>query len=194
LIKETNSKDMIKSLKEIINKRTHSLLDVGCGICSMLGELKCKSIIALDTHRPYLMNRVNRHPRIIPIHANALTMNQLFLPKSISSVLFNDSLEHFNKQEGLQLLSMAEEIAINHVIVFTPRGFFPQKGFDFYGLKGEAHQEHKSGWEPEEFVNRGYHVTVFRNFHGPNNKSFLAAFGKNHPPVDAILAWKEGKA
>jgi hypothetical protein len=113
------------------------------------------------------------------------------MPKTISTVLFNDSLEHFNKEDGLSILEMAEEIAVKRIIVFTPRGFFPQKGYDYFKLQGEEFQEHRSGWEANEFLDLGYHVIVFKGLHNSDNLSFLESFGKYHPSLDGILAWKD---
>jgi hypothetical protein len=48
------------------------------------------------------------------------------MPKSFSAVLFLDTIEHFTKKNGLRLLDAAEELASEKVVVFTPRGFFPQ--------------------------------------------------------------------
>nr|WP_140413618.1 hypothetical protein [Marininema halotolerans] len=112
------------------------------------------------------------------------------MDQSISTVLFNDSLEHFDKEEATKLLEMAERIARKRVVVFTPRGFFHQQNYDFFQLGGEQFQAHRSGWEVEDFINRGYTVTLFKGFHDNRNLSFIKSYGKDHPPIDAILAWK----
>ncbi|MEW9700283.1 class I SAM-dependent methyltransferase [Paenibacillus sp. SI8] len=190
MISETSSKDLFEKLKELIDQ-VYSLLDVGCGLCLSLDKFECQVVIGIDVHRPYLTNRVNNSANIIPIHMDARDMSLYFLPKSISAVLFNDTLEHFNKNEGLYMLKRAEQIAVKRVIVFTPRGFFPQDDFDHFNLNGEMYQAHRSGWEPEEFVELGYQVLVFKDFHDARNASFRTAFGEGHPPVDALLAWKD---
>lgn len=71
----------------------------------------------------------------------------------------------------------------------TSRGFFPQSA-DHYGLSGERYQTHYSGWEPEEFEQLGYEVLILKDFHDSDNISFVETFGRNHPPIDALLAWK----
>jgi hypothetical protein len=190
MISETNGKDLPAKLKKLIDRQGYSLLDVGCGLCLPL-NFECPVMIGIDAHRPYLINRVNRSANLIPLHMDARNMNLLFLPKTIDIVLFNDSLEHFHKDEALDLLQHAEQIAVKRVIVFTPRGFFPQDGYDHFHMEGESFQSHRSGWEPEEFVKRGYRVLVFKQFHDALNESFRQAFGEDHPPVDAILAWKD---
>lgn len=190
MISETDSKDLSAKLKELIDRQGYSLLDVGCGLC-LSSDLECPVLIGIDVHRPYLVNRVNRSASLIPLHMDARNMHHFFLPKTISLVLFNDTLEHFHKFEGLNLLKQAEQIAVKRVIVFTPRGFFPQEGYDHFQLQGEKFQSHRSGWEPEEFLQLGYEVLVFKDFHDASNASFRKAFGEDHPPVDALLAWKD---
>ncbi|UUZ94577.1 class I SAM-dependent methyltransferase [Paenibacillus sp. P25] len=186
---ETYSRDFLPALMERI-RPSDSILDVGSGIGLLLQYYECPIILALDAHRPYLENRVNRSPHIIPINADARDMGKMFVPKSVSTVAFIDSIEHFTKPEGLALLHEAEIIAKSRVVVFTPRGFFPQNHVDHYGMSGEFYQSHRSGWEPEEFLNRGYYVLVFKHFHDAANPAFVQALGSGHPPVDAILAVK----
>lgn len=132
----------------------------------------------MDVHCPHLENSKYWDRHVIPIHADAVKLSELFA-KPIRA-LFNKSLEHFSKEERYRLLRMAEEIAYYRVAVFTPRGYFPQTNYDFFKMGGEAFQEHRSGWEC------GYHVKVLN----AKNPSF-AAFGPDPPLVDAILAWKE---
>lgn len=186
---ETYSRDFFSIMKSKIDGSI-SLLDVGSGLCLKSDQYDCKTIIALEIHRPYLENRKCTGSHIIPVNENAMNIGKLFMPKSISSILLNDVIEHFSKDDGLKLLQMAEQIANKCVVVFTPRGFFPQRDYDYFQLQGEQFQEHRSGWEPEEFMSMGYNVMVFKKFHDERNLSFLQAFGSNHPPVDAILAWK----
>lgn len=189
---ETDSKDYLKLMKNHIDF-SFSLLDVGSGIGKYLDVYDCKVILALDVHRPYLENRETVLPHIIPLHANAMKLNHLFLPKTICTVLLSDTIEHFPKNDALELLRMAEEIAREKIVVFTPRGFFPQDAHDFYELHGEQYQIHKSGWEVQEFLDLGYDVTVLKEFHDARNPSFVKFLGAEHQPIDAILAVKQLK-
>lgn len=190
MVEEVYQSNHIPALKRLIDG-TYSLLDVGCGLCTLPSHFQSHLTLGLEVHRPYLENRKNRSPRIIPIHGDARKMGRLFLPNTIMTVLFHDVLEHFKKKEALRILKQAESIAIKRVVVFVPRGEFPQKGFDHYGLGGEVYQEHRSSWEVEEMVELGYNVMIFKNFHNAENAAFRRAFGVNHPPRDALLAWKD---
>ena len=110
------------------------------------------------------------------------------MPGSIAMVALIDTIEHFTKTDGLTLLNKAEQIAGSRVIVFTPRGFFPQS-VDHYGLSGELYQT-IAATGAEEFDQLGYEVMILKNFHDSDNLAFVNWFGGRHPPVDALLAWK----
>ncbi|MCL6603760.1 MAG: class I SAM-dependent methyltransferase [Paenibacillus sp.] len=189
MYQEITVKDFLPVLLEQI-KFVDSILDVGCGIGSLLELYEANLVVGLEIHRPYLLHRDFKSPHIIPIHADARQMEFLFLPKSFSAVTFIDSLEHFSMEDGKKLLEMAEKISTNRVVVFTPRGFFPQSGIDHYHLNGELYQKHWSGWEPEDFLSMGYEVLILKGFHHAENPSFRESFGADHPPLDAIMACK----
>lgn len=191
MIEETEDRGIFDPLKRLIGDQAESLLDIGCGTCQLSGKFEVPVVIVVDAHRPYLINREDRSPRIIPLHMDALKLEQHFIPRSISTVLLTDVIEHFYKHDALKLLESSERIAYDRVIVFTPRGYFPQQGYDHYEMNGESYQEHRSGWEPEELEQLGYHVTVIKGLHGPENMSFLRTFGPDHPRIDAILAYKD---
>ncbi|MBW7477134.1 class I SAM-dependent methyltransferase [Paenibacillus oenotherae] len=189
MIQETFDHSLIGRLNGNVAHRD-SLLDVGSGPCVLLRYLDYKLIVALDIHRPYLISRQSVMDHIIPINADATMISQLFIPQSFSTVSFIDSLEHFTKEQGLQLLRDAEMIAKHHVVVFTPRGYFPQQNVDHYGMMGEKFQEHHSGWEAEELEELGYAVTIMKGFHDHENAAFVSAYGVQHEPIDALFAIK----
>ncbi|MBM7564207.1 class I SAM-dependent methyltransferase [Paenibacillus sacheonensis] len=186
---ETDNRNFLMLLTQQLAD-AQSLLDIGCGPCLILDDLPYKHIVALDIHRPYLINRVTKSEHILPLNADARMIDKLFVPKSFSAVSFIDSIEHFSKQDALGMLSKAELIAKRQVIVFTPRGFFPQENIDHFGLNGEEFQAHRSGWGPEELEQLGFEVTVMKGQHDHRNPAFVSTFGVGHPPVDALLAVK----
>lgn len=189
MYREIQVNDFLPILLEQL-KFSESILDIGSGTGTLLERYEASLVIGLDIHRPYLLHRKYKSPHIIPLHADARHIDKLFLPGTFSAVTLIDSLEHFAKAEGKKLLSKAEMIANGRVVVFTPRGFFPQEGTDHYHLQGEYYQRHWSGWEPEDFFKLGYSVTVLRGFHHAENPAFREAFGPDHPPLDALLACK----
>lgn len=189
MYREIDDKDFMPVLLEQL-KFCETILDVGSGTGVLLERLEASVVVGLDIHRPYLLHRQYTSPHIIPVHADAGHIDQLFLPGTFSAVTFIDSIEHFSMEVGKKLLAMAERIAANRVVVFTPRGFFPQEGQDHFHLQGEYYQKHWSGWEPEDFLELGYAVTVLKGYHHAENPSFREAFGENHAPLDALLACK----
>lgn len=135
MYREIEVNDFLPVLLEQL-KFCESILDIGSGTGTLLERYEAAVVLGLEIHRPYLLHRQYKSPHIIPVHADASHMDKLFLPKTFSAVTFIDSIEHFNKNEAKTLLGMAERIANNRVVVFTPRGFFPQEGMDHYHLQG----------------------------------------------------------
>ena len=186
---EIQKTDFLPLLSELL-RFSVSVLDVGSGLGVLLEYYESRLIVALDIYRPYLEHRVYQAPHVIPLNADAKLLDQLFLPNSFSAVTMIDSLEHFTKEDGTSILQQAEKIAKNRIVIFTPRGFFPQEGVDHYNLQGEVYQNHYSGWEAEELESIGYQVIVLKGFHNQKNPSFEESYGTEHEPVDALLAWK----
>ncbi|WP_151736641.1 class I SAM-dependent methyltransferase ['Paenibacillus yunnanensis' Narsing Rao et al. 2020] len=189
MYREMAVKDFMPVLLEQL-KFASSILDIGSGTGTLLERYEAAVVLGLDIHRPYLLHRKYSAPHIIPVHADANHIDKLFLPGTFSAVTLIDSLEHFTMQEGEELLRKAERIASSRVVVFTPRGFFPQEGKDYFHLQGEYYQRHCSGWEPEDFLQRGYSVTVLKGYHHAENPAFREAFGPDHSPLDALIACK----
>lgn len=92
-----------------------------------------------------------------------------------------DTIEHVEKEEGEKWLDHFEEIADRLIIIFTPCGFLPQGPEQ--GDKFDEWERHRSGWEVEDFLNRGYSV-----YKTPDD------FHHNPTGVEgdwsAILAWR----
>jgi hypothetical protein len=132
-----------------------TLLDLGCGASSPVGELtptfkftvgadRFKQAIdrskALGLHRAYLQLDVTR-------------AREAFAPKSFDAVVALDLIEHLEKADGLELLDALETIARRKSIILTPNGFVRQEPFD-----GNEFQRHRSGWSVGEMTARGYRV------------------------------------
>jgi hypothetical protein len=165
-----------------------SVLDVGTGLMESLTLFPCRVRIGLDAHRPYLERR--QVPDAVPIHADALELDRLFVPGAVDLVTLVDVIEHFDEGAARELLKNAERIARKRILVFTPRGQFPQEGYDAFGLGGEELQRHRSAWDVEDLTTLGYRVAVLRGFHDRHNEAFVRTFGPDAPARDALLAWK----
>ena len=176
-------------LLRMLAQGCHSVLDVGTGMMQSLVDVPCPVKIGLDAHQPYLEQR--RVREAVPIHASAMDIEHLFVPGAVDLIQLIDVIEHFELADADTLLGQVTRTAARRVVLFTPRGDFPQEGFDATGLGGEEFQRHRSTWEPEDFESRGFRVIVMREFHGPWNSSFVASFGPDAPLVDALLAFRD---
>jgi len=166
-----------------------TVLDVGTGLMDSLTLVPCRVKVGVDAHRPYLEHRRVRDA--VPVHANALEIGSIFVPGAVDLVTMFDVLEHFERADGLELLRQAERVAARRVVLITPRGSFPQEGYDAFGLGGEDYQQHRSAWEVADLTACGYRVVVVKGFHDARNESFVRAFGAGARPVDALVAWKD---
>jgi hypothetical protein len=101
-----------------------SVLDVGTGLMQSLTDLPCRVRIGLDAHRPYLEQR--RVPGAVPINASALDIDRLFVPGAVDLVQLIDVIEHFEPTDADRVLEQATSVAARRVVLFTPRGEFPQ--------------------------------------------------------------------
>jgi SAM-dependent methyltransferase len=137
-----------------------SVLDIGCGSWSPLANVR-KSFysVGIDIHKPSI-NEIKKKK----IHdkykiGDVLKVDKYFKPKSFDVVIALDVVEHFEKKDGLSLIEQMEKIAKKKVIILTPYGFTIQHPQD-----GNPFQEHKSGWNIEDFEKRGYRVFGMRGF------------------------------
>lgn len=79
-----------------------------------------------------------------------------FPDRSFDIVLACEVLEHLDHDDGAVFFSEIERVSRGRVIVSTPRGFMEQDA-DY----GNIHEKHRSGWLPQELVDRGYTVNVY---------------------------------
>lgn len=134
------------------------VLDIGCGIIPQ--NLVRPSVhICLEPFRQYiqvLQKKTTNASDIIYVIINATWAEaiKIFPERSVDTVFLLDVIEHLEKEEAKLLLKATEKIAREQIVIFTPLGFLPQKhpdGKDAWGYDGGQWQEHKSGWQPEDF-------------------------------------------
>lgn len=176
-------------------KKTDVLLDIGCGIMPQRFTTplvhvcvepfpqyveKLQEKIAGETDRSYVV-----------INATWAEALKILPEKSVDTVIMIDVIEHIEKAEAKKLLKETEKLARHQIVIFTPLGFLPQShpdGKDAWGLDGAAWQEHKSGWEPDDF-GEGWDVYAAKEFHMLDN------LGRGHDtPFGALWAIKTIKA
>ena len=132
-----------------------SVLDVGCGIGRHSGHFSTfRYYLGIDVVKDYVTraNSVSSLPCVI---GDAKHLDALFVPNSFDAVLWYDSIEHLEKQDGTAMLAYSLQIARKCVGVFTPLGFLPQTDNVWGGNAGDA-QVHKSGWTEEDFAKIGF--------------------------------------
>ena len=83
-VNQTYSKDLMSLLNGLLAS-TESVLDIGSGIGVLLEQYASRLILALDIHRPFLEQRVYKSAHIIPVNANAMKIDHLFMPGSIAN-------------------------------------------------------------------------------------------------------------
>jgi hypothetical protein len=132
-----------------------TLLDVGCGASSPIASFsgRLKRTVGVDAHDGSI-----EASRAKGIHSeyrltDANDIDRHFSPGSFDCVVALDLIEHLGKEQGLELISKMERIALRRVIIFTPNGFLPQGETD-----GNVLQRHLSGWGVDEMRGLGYQV------------------------------------
>lgn len=142
---------------------THKVLDLGCGILQQFGgTIPCEYYLAVDGFLPYL-EHLNASISAMTLHGMLPDVCNQFLDNSWDIVLLIDVIEHLEKEDGLAVLDHMERIARHKVIIDTPLGFQPQEAWDAWGFPVCELQAHLSGWEQEEFTDRGYEVSLLPN-------------------------------
>lgn len=129
-----------------------SVLDLGCGPDSAIKYCKVPYSIGVEQYEPYLTASMAKkiHDRYIYSDIRKLELE----PKSVDAVVLLDVLEHFTKEEGLQIIRNMENWARKKIILFTPNGFLPQE----HALDGNPLQKHISGWTVYELEALGFSV------------------------------------
>lgn len=173
-IKKSDAGRLEEAAKQKI-KKTDVVLDIGCGIKPQ-NIFTPKVHICVEPYREYLDKLVDviaERPdrKYVILKGDWRKATEIFPKKSVDTVVLSDVIEHLEKEEGLELLRKTEEIARVQVIIFTTLGFLPQShpdGKDAWGLSGGSWQEHRSGWEPQDFDD-SWEILVSDEYHFANN-------------------------
>ncbi len=148
-----------KEIKKLIKKKIEPakiILDIGCGI-NPQRLINPKIHICIEPYLEYIKKSMMINPFKNYVYLNSTWEKalKLFPEKSIDSIFMIDFIEHIEKDDGFKLLPQCERIAKKQVVIFTPLGFIPQENIegrkDRWGMDGGAYQEHKSGWNVEDF-------------------------------------------
>jgi len=141
--------------KLCIEVSPESLLDVGCGASSPIQKFSSKinRTVGIDGFSPSIQKSRAKKIHQEYIQGDLMSSMAALKSKSFDVVIAMDVIEHFEKDRGWKFLGELERLASKRVIVFTPNGFLPQGEYD-----ENPAQLHRSGWEVNEFIERGYAV------------------------------------
>jgi SAM-dependent methyltransferase len=150
------------------------LLDLGCGRGEMHIRLICAKKTGIEIYPPYIELARDRGVNVIKANIPTYLMEQP--SKSVEVIAGFDILEHFPKPTAYEVIEHAERVARRLVIWGGPL----EKRLPIYDDPfAIPTQQHKSLWTKQDFVDLGYEIMIFENFH--SNK-----FG----PFDAMLCRK----
>lgn len=166
--------ELLAAVEKLV-RETEVVLDIGCGIAPM-NYFRPKLHLLVEPWKEYADILAYRHSgdkSVIIIHAGALEALRQLADNSVDSIFMLDVIEHLEKEQGFQAITECERVAREQVVIFTPLGFMPQhmesSEADGWGLGGSAVQEHRSGWEPEDF-SAAWSFYICENFHGVDFK------------------------
>lgn len=138
----------------------NTILDLGCGdgsLMAVLSQGKNWQIVGVDIYEDSLKRAKDRKIYQKLIKGDVLASVRLLrkLSKKYDVVFFSQVIEHIPQKKGEKVLNEIEKLAVNKVIVGTPKGFMEQPQ-EFLG--DNPHQIHESGWVKGDFRSRGYKV------------------------------------
>ncbi len=185
----------MKSTLEFVAEASkyESVLDVGCGLGDYLNHITSKTRVGIDICAKAIEIAKERAETEAKERAKELAKKsrkkrtkdrvdeewvryvemdlcnlQLYIDKGyfkgFECVIGTDILEHFEKDMALKMLSCCEEIATKCLLWFIPVGVHEQDS-DPWNLGNDQYQQHKSVWEPEDMLSRGYEVWYFKDWH-----------------------------
>jgi len=166
-----SKKKIMKIVKSKI-KSANIILDIGSGIKPQ-SLIKPKIHICVDVYNEYIEYLRKYYPNrnLVLLRSDWKKIINIFPDKSIDTIFLLDFLEHLDKEDGEVLLKKCENIAKKQIVVFTPLEFFPQiyvEGRkDRWGMNGSYWQQHKSGWNIEDF-DETWDITCVKEYHYDN--------------------------
>jgi len=180
-VKATGSRYYFDSVVELLAavektvKETEVVVDIGCGIVPM-SYFRPKLHFMVEPSQEYSAILKYRHAgdkSVIVIRAGALEALHQLGTNSVDSIFLLDVIEHLEKEEGHKVIIESERVAREQIMIFTPLGYMPQhmegSQADGWGLGGCSVQEHRSGWEPEDF-GAAWSFYICKNFHNVDFK------------------------
>lgn len=145
-----------------------SILNLGAGdgegnFGTQINHLPVDSVSHVELHQPSLENLYGKWfaGNSISYHLDdALSYCKRQPNKSVDVALLIDVLEHFTREQALELLAELERIVRKRTLIWVPIGNCEQHS---YG--GNPYQEHQSTWLAEDFNGIGEVDVCWKHFH-----------------------------
>lgn len=137
-----------------------TVLDIGCGNGEFMSDLSYGEnweIVGVDINRASIKKAKSKkvYKRLI-VGDVVKVLTKMVRGREVYDVVISSQLiEHLTRSEGIELLKLMEKLARRIVMVGTPRGFMKQP---IKYEENKKHQEHKSGWNINDFIKRKYVV------------------------------------
>lgn len=131
------------------------ILDLGCGQQPFTNNMPHATLIDLDPVHA-------ADPRVLLL--DACEVPHAFRRMTFDAVLCTDVIEHLAKAAGAVLLDALPRIT-RRLVFFTPLGDLWIGEQRAYGRTPDSPHNHRSGWTPAEFEERGYTTWVWPHYH-----------------------------
>lgn len=147
-------------VKKNIGKNVKTIIDLGCGDGSFTKDISYGEkwkITGVELYDDSI-----KRAEGLKLYEQIVKSDVTAIPRGINKnkydvVVSIQVIEHLSKKVGEAALQKWENLAKKKVIIATPVGFMK---FDRVERKKDKNklQKHLSGWDPEEFRERGYRV------------------------------------
>jgi len=137
-----------------------SVIDLGCGIGISSGwarSVGVRDIVGVDCYEGY---RTKASEQCNFVCADALEYISGLEDRSFDIALMIDLIEHLDKDKAEALIQQAQRVS-DHIIIFTPNGFWEQDGTESYPEYGfNPAQVHVSGWDEMDLKEFGFKCEI----------------------------------
>lgn len=144
----------------LCNKEYTNLLDLGCGKDpKLIKDIKCKERWGVEIFEPYFQQIKSKAFYDIHVLGDIRAVVRGIGDNRFDLVTGIDLVEHFSKEAGIELLKEIDRVAKREILLFTPYKFYHQDAYE-----ENPYQEHKSGWDENDFL--GFNVYLLPKMHG----------------------------
>ncbi|OGY17686.1 MAG: hypothetical protein A2900_05995 [Candidatus Chisholmbacteria bacterium RIFCSPLOWO2_01_FULL_50_28] len=158
--------DQVGVLISLMDKDWRSLriLDVGSGEGAIAADPRMKGADITCVDGSARAVSACRKKGLRALRMDVRTVPQKLRKERFDIIWCLDVLEHLPKGEAFNLLSELERMAGRQVVVFLPLGYLPQDREPSGAYDSEL-VRHRSIWEKQDFLERGYRCRVLWGYH-----------------------------